>query len=59
MTAILLSCSRSSLKKDGKTALMMAAYESEWEVCLKLAELGAELDKEDQVSEICCRCINA
>ena len=37
---------------------MVAAYEGPWEVCLKLAELGADLNKGDKVSETCCSCIS-
>ena len=33
---------------------MLAAEKGQWEVCVKLAELGADLNKADQVSEICC-----
>ena len=36
------------------TALMLAAQNGRTEVCLKLAELGADLHKADEVSETCC-----
>ena len=39
-------------------ALVWAAEKSQWEVCLKLAELGADLNLADQVSEACCNCIS-
>ena len=39
------------------TALIMTADKGQWEVCLKLAELGADLKKADRVSETCCNCI--
>ena len=34
----------------------MAAEKGQWEVCVKLAELGADLNKADQVSVTCCHC---
>ena len=37
---------------------MLAAQKGYWEVCLKLAELGADLNKTDRVSETCCSCIS-
>ena len=37
---------------------MWAAAVSQWEVCLKLAELGADLNKADGVSETCCNYIS-
>ena len=37
---------------------MLAAYEGQWEVCLKLAELGADLNKTDEVSETCCNALH-
>ena len=37
---------------------MVAAYEGPWEVCLKLAELGADLNLADNVSETCCNFIS-
>ena len=40
------------------TALMWAAAKGQWEVCLKLAELGADLNKADGVSETCCNCMS-
>ena len=40
------------------TALMLAAENGQMEVCLKLAELGADLNKADTVSETCCNCID-
>ena len=40
------------------TALVLAAEEGQWEVCLNLAELGADLNKADNVSEACCNCIS-
>ena len=33
---------------------MWAAETGQWEVCLKLAELEADLNKADKVSETCC-----
>ena len=33
---------------------MLAAAKGQWEVCLKLAELGADLNKAHKVSETCC-----
>ena len=35
---------------------MLAAAYGQMEVCLKLAELGADLNKGDKVSETCCNC---
>ena len=40
------------------TALMLAAAKGQWEVCLKLAELGADLHKADKVSQTCCNCMS-
>ena len=40
------------------TALMWAAEKRQWEVCLKLAELGADLNLADRVSETCCNCMS-
>ena len=37
---------------------MSAAENGQMEVCLKLAELGADLNKADGVSETCCNCIS-
>ena len=37
---------------------MLAALEGQVEVCLKLAELGADVNKADTVSETCCICIS-
>ena len=37
---------------------MLAAEKGQMEVCLKLAELGADLSKADRVSETCCNCIS-
>ena len=37
---------------------MVAAEKGHWEVCLKLAELGADLNKADRVSETCCNCMS-
>ena len=37
---------------------MLAALEGQWEECLKLAELGADLNLADRVSETCCNCIS-
>ena len=37
---------------------MWAAANGQWEVCLKLAELGADLHKADAVSETCCNCMS-
>ena len=37
---------------------MLAAEKGQWEVCVKLAELGADLNKADQVSVTCCNCIS-
>ena len=39
------------------TALVLAAANGQMEVCLKLAELGADLHKAVKVSETCCNCI--
>ena len=36
---------------------MLAAEKGQWEVCEKLTELGADLNKSDRVSETCCNCI--
>ena len=36
---------------------MVAAEKGHWEVCLKLAELGADLNNTDQVSETCSDCM--
>ena len=40
------------------TALMLAAEKGQWEVCLKLAEIGADLNLDDGVSETCCNCMS-
>ena len=53
-----LSRSPSSLNKGGRTALMWAAEKGQMEVCVKLAELGADLSKTDRVSETCFNCIS-
>ena len=37
---------------------MLSAVNGQWEVCLKLAELGADVNKADIVSETCCNCIS-
>ena len=37
---------------------MWAAENGQWEVCFKLAELGADLHKADRVSKTCCSCIS-
>ena len=37
---------------------MCAAEKGQWEVCLKLAELGADVNKANRVSEACCNCIS-
>ena len=37
---------------------MLAAEKGQMEVCLKLAKLGADLDKADGVSETCCNCMS-
>ena len=38
---------------------MLAAEKGQMEVCLKLAELGADLNKKaNGVSETCCNCIS-
>ena len=37
--------------------MALAAEKGQMEVCLKLAELGADLNKADFVSETCCNCI--
>ena len=37
---------------------MLAAEKGQWEVCLKLAELGADLHKAERVSETCCNCMS-
>ena len=39
-------------------ALMMAAENCQWGVCVKLAELGAELNKANNVSKTCYNCIS-
>ena len=38
--------------------MVRAAENGQWEVCLKLAELGADLNKADQVSDTCSYRIN-
>ena len=38
----------------GRTASMWA--DGQWEMCVKLAELGADLNKADQVSVVYCHC---
>ena len=38
--------------------MVLAAEKGQWEVCLKLAELGADLNKADAVSETRCNCIS-
>ena len=53
-----LSRPPSSLNKGGRTVLVLAAEEGQWEVCLKLAELGADLNKANNVSETCCNCMS-
>ena len=40
------------------TVSVLAAYKGQWEVCLKLAELGADLNLANEVSETCCNCIS-
>ena len=35
---------------------MWAAEKGQWEVCLKLAELGADLNNAGVVIESCCNC---
>ena len=40
------------------TALMLAAEQGQWEMCLKLAELGADLNKAASVSDTRCNCMN-
>ena len=41
------------------TVLMLAAENGQMEVCEKLAELGADLNKKAYgVSKICCNCIS-
>ena len=37
---------------------MLAAANGQWEVCLKLAELGADLHKADKVSQTSCNCMS-
>ena len=37
---------------------MMAAANGQMEVCVKLAELGANLNMLNKVSEICCNCMS-
>ena len=37
---------------------MWAAANGQMEVCSKLAELGADLNKADRVSETCCNCMS-
>ena len=37
---------------------MLAAANGQWEVCLKLAELGADPNLVDRVSETCCNCMS-
>ena len=37
---------------------MLAAVKGQWEVCEKLAELGADLNKAYKVSETCSNCIS-
>ena len=36
----------------------MAAEKGRWEVCVKLAELGADLNKANNVSEACFNCMS-
>ena len=38
--------------------MVLAAEKGQMEVCLKLAELGADLYKADAVSETCCNCMS-
>ena len=40
------------------TALVLAAEKGQMEVCLKLAELGADLNLAEEVSETCCNCMS-
>ena len=37
---------------------MIAGENGQWEVCVKLAELGADVNKADRVSKTCCNCIS-
>ena len=37
---------------------MLAAEKGHWEVCWKLAELGADLNKAGWVSETCSNCMS-
>ena len=37
---------------------MLAAAKGQWKVCVKLAELGADLNLADEVSETCCNCMS-
>ena len=53
-----LSRPPSSLNKGGRTVLVLAAEEGQWEVCLKLAELGADINKANYVRETCSNCIS-
>ena len=38
--------------------MVLAASKGQWEVCLKLAELGADLNLAEAVSETCCNCMS-
>ena len=38
--------------------MVLAAEKGQWEMCVKLAELGADLNKADQVRETSCNCIS-
>ena len=40
------------------TVLVLAAEKGQWEVCEKLAELGADLNKANRVRETCCNCMS-
>ena len=37
---------------------MLAAEKGQWEDCVKLAELGADVNLADRVSATCCNCIS-
>ena len=37
---------------------MWAAAKGQWEVCVKLVELGADLNQAQAVSEICSSCVS-
>ena len=44
LTTISISCASSCLNQVGMSALMFAAQKDQWKLCVKLAELGADLN---------------